>query len=80
LSIVKFLGLLEVEEIQMVGIDLDLVQRPVKIVTPFSKGMDNAEEFVVVNFVLSFSGTKGFREEEHWVALPSQIHLCKNCS
>jgi hypothetical protein len=67
LAIVEFLGFSEVQEVEVIGIDLNLVWGSVEIVSPFPKGTNNTEEFSVINFVSSFGGIEGFREEKDWM-------------
>jgi hypothetical protein len=75
LAIVEFLGFSEVQEVQMIGIDLNLMWGSVKVMSPFSQGPNNAEELSIVDFVSSFSGIEGFRKKENWMASSSRVHL-----
>jgi hypothetical protein len=43
----------------MIGEHDDRVRVPFKVVPPCFQGMDNGEEFPIINLVISFSGIEG---------------------
>jgi hypothetical protein len=80
LAIVEFLRFSEIQEIEVIGINLNLMWGSVEVVSPFPKGTNNTEEFSVINFVSSFGGVKGFQKEKDWMASSSRVHLRKDRS
>ena len=61
LSAVEVLGLAEISEIFMVGEDLYWERGSSKVMAPRLQGVDDSEEFSVVNIVVLFGWEEGVR-------------------
>ena len=71
LSTIQHLGLAKIDEILVVGEDLDREGGTMKVVSPRFQGTDDGKEFLVVDVIVSFCGgerRKGMSKDAnpHW--------------
>jgi hypothetical protein len=78
LAIIEFLGFSEIEEVKVIGVDLDLMWGSVEIVSPLVQGSNAAKEFSIIDLVSSFCRVEGLRQETDGVSFSRGIHLGKN--
>ena len=71
----KILGLFEIPQVLMICYDSYQVFRACEVVAPLFQGLDDSEEFPVVDVVVSFSRREGGRMVSTRVKVPVSILL-----
>jgi len=66
LSAVKFLRLLEIGKVLMIGPDLKGVCCAHEVMTPFGKGNHDREHFLIIDLIFELGGSKSLREISDW--------------
>ena len=72
---VEHLGLAEVGEVFVVHENLHWERGTMKVVVPRFQGVDDGEEFLVVDIVVAFGGGEQLREVGTGVPIPIGISL-----
>ena len=60
-------GVLPVQEIGVIGVDLDCMHGLMQIVSPVPKHFDEGQEFAVIHIIVSLRIIHGLREECNWM-------------
>ena len=78
LAAVEHLGLAEIREVLVISEDLNWKGGAMEVVSPRLQGMDDSEEFAVVDVIISFCRGERLGEVGAWVPVPIGIGLEKD--
>ena len=75
LAAVERLGLAKVGKVLVIGEDLYQEGGAMQIVAPGFQGVDDSEEFAIIDIIVSFGGGEGLREVGAWMPIAIGVGL-----